>query len=141
MQESQRKTIRVGPVLSELLETGACAAPSIPRRLELLAGRFQQLLVNTRPPSWPIETWMAFLRFAQQADLSHPAAIFAIQAHAKSLNESRLGFALDNLQPAQQIQLLVLSERYQAKYGSPDQERVLQFLADLGYSTITTAKA
>lgn len=89
----KRQTIRIGSKLEDLLSTGACAASSLPKRLDILASRYQTLMASTKPPIWSVETWMALVTLAKVNDLSQMSAIFAIQGMAKAQSETRLSFS------------------------------------------------
>ncbi|QRD62645.1 hypothetical protein H8Z72_22775 (plasmid) [Xanthomonas citri pv. citri] len=140
MIEGKRQTMRLGSRITTLLGSGACAASSVPKRLDILAGRFQHIMSTTKAPSWPSSTWSVFLKIAQQTDLSQDGAVFAIQGHAKALGESRLTFALESLSPAQQILLMVIAEQYFAHQVVIDPELVEPFLESLGHAVSAATK-
>ena len=139
MFEGKRQTIRLGSRLAALFATGACSASSVPKRLDILAGRFQHILSSTKVPSWPADTWCTLLKISAQIDLSQPGAIYAIQGNAKAIGESRLNFARDSLSPAQHILLMVIAEQYLSQHEAVEADLVEAFLEALGH-TVAPAK-
>lgn len=133
MTSLKRQTIRIGSKLDELLATGACAGSSLPKRLDILASRFQFMMASTKPPTWPVETWVALVTIAKVNDLSQMSAIFAIQGMAKAQSETRLSFALENLTPPQQMLLLQIAEQYIEEHGDPEPEAMEAHITKLGY--------
>lgn len=136
----KRQTIRIGSKLDDLLATGTCAGSSLPKRLDILATRFQFMMASTKPPSWPAENWKAFFTIAKDVDLSQIGAIYSIQGNAKALSESRLAFALENMTPPQQVLLLQIFEQYTQLHGDPDVEKIEQFLESQGYTVVPAVK-
>lgn len=140
MPSDKRQTIRIGPSLNAFLKSGACAGSSVPKRLDLLASRFQLILSATKCPAWPIETWVSFLSLAKQTDLTQPGAIYALQGNAKALGESRLSYALESQAPAQQVLLMVIAERFYDRFDAPDPETLESQLEGLGYQVASSPR-
>lgn len=136
MGNIKRQSIRLGTPVLELFETGAFTAPTMGKRIDLLASRFQQLLAGSKPPAWSADNWITFFWLAGQTDLTQPGAIYSLQGNAKALGESRLGYAFDSLAQAQHVLLIVLAEKFIHQYGTgkPTQEEVEAFAEAQGFN-------
>lgn len=113
MSTEKRQSIRLGPAVTAALGAGHCAAPTVARQLDILAGRYVQIIAATSLPSWPIAHWITYLTLARECDLAHPSAHFAIQGAAKATAKA-FSYSLEGLSLHQQIALLSIAERTSA---------------------------
>lgn len=112
MTTAARQSIRLGQPLLDLLDAGHCQHPSIARRLDMLAARYNTILAGTSAPAWPLASWQAFIRLAKTLDLAHPGAVWSILGAVKATPATKsLTYALDNAPVAQQILLMAIAER------------------------------
>jgi len=114
-----RQAIRIGPNLARTLDAGHCKAPSIAKRLDILAARYDTLLASITPPSWPIQHWITYLSLARTCDLAHPAAHFAILGAAKT-TAKQFAFTLESLTLPQHVLLISIAERLATTSLDPD---------------------
>jgi hypothetical protein len=129
MSTEKRQSIRLGPAVTAVLGAGHCAAPSVAKQLDILAGRYEQLIAATSLPSWPIAHWITYLTLARGCDLAHPGAHYAIQGAAKATAKT-FAYTLEGLSQHQQIALLSLAERTAAL--PLEAEAIAPALANLG---------
>lgn len=136
MSTEKRQSIRLGPAVTAVLGAGHCAAPSVAKQLDILAGRYELLIAATSLPSWPIATWITYLTLARGCDLAHPGAHYAIQGAAKATAKA-FSYSLEGLSQHQQIALLSIAERTAAV--SLEAEALAPALANLGVTLQATA--
>lgn len=127
-----RATVRFGPQLTALLDSGHCAGRSRSDRLETLASRY--LTMISQPPTWAIDTWVRAIKAGKQIDLTSPGANWALVGLAKQLRDSKLSYSLENATPAQAISVIAVIETYLATGREIEADAVKAFLEDQGFT-------
>lgn len=130
-ENEKRLSLRIGPALAALMQDGHCAASTLTKRLDLLATRYAKIIDTTKLPTWPIETWAAFITIAKAADLTAPGAFWAIQGAARDAGQTKLVYAMESITPVQQLAIIAKAERYA---GDSSESDLLAYLGDAAKS-------